>query len=66
MSLKGYIHSGDLGYLSKDNLLFITGRLKELIITAGGENISPVLIGLKFNFSILENNLKLHLSDFLN
>ena len=41
---EGYLHSGDLGRLDKDNVLFITGRAKELIITAGGQNIPPVLI----------------------
>lgn len=32
----GYMHSGDMGKINKDNVLFITGRVKELIITAGG------------------------------
>lgn len=41
---KGFMHSGDMGKINKDNVLFITGRVKELIITAGGENIPPVLI----------------------
>uniref|UniRef100_A0A3P9A324 long-chain-fatty-acid--CoA ligase n=2 Tax=Esox lucius TaxID=8010 RepID=A0A3P9A324_ESOLU len=41
---EGWLHSGDLGKLDKDNFLFITGRIKELIITAGGENIPPVPI----------------------
>lgn len=41
---QGYLHSGDLGRITKDGILFITGRVKELIITAGGENIPPILI----------------------
>lgn len=33
---EGFLHSGDLGRITKDGILFITGRVKELIITAGG------------------------------
>ncbi|XP_047528028.1 long-chain-fatty-acid--CoA ligase ACSBG2-like isoform X2 [Vanessa atalanta] len=41
---EGWLHSGDVGRLDSNNLLYITGRIKELLITAGGENIAPVLI----------------------
>ena len=40
----GWIRSGDMGYMDADNNLYISGRLKELIITAGGENIPPAHI----------------------
>ncbi|KAH8410205.1 hypothetical protein KR009_008322 [Drosophila setifemur] len=40
----GWLYSGDLGYIDPRGNLVISGRLKELIITAGGENIPPVHI----------------------
>lgn len=40
----GWLHSGDMGCLGANGMLKITGRYKELIIGAGGENIAPVPI----------------------
>ena len=44
----GFLKTGDKGRLHPDGFLIITGRIKELIITAGGENIAPVGIEDKF------------------
>jgi long-chain-fatty-acid--CoA ligase ACSBG len=40
----GFLHSGDLGKINENGNLLITGRIKELIITAGGENVAPLPI----------------------
>ncbi len=37
----GWYHSGDLGYIDKDNFLFVMGRMKNLIVTGNGKNIYP-------------------------
>jgi len=43
---EGYFHTGDKGIIDKDGTLIITGRIKDLVITSGGENVDPSPIEL--------------------
>lgn len=44
--INGYLHTGDIGYIDKDGYVFITDRKKDIIITSGGENVSPTNLEL--------------------
>ena len=51
----GWLHTGDLGDISEDGFISITGRKKDLIITAGGKNVSPGLLEASVMTSLVVN-----------
>ena len=53
----GWLHSGDKGQRDVDGMLKITGRYKELIIGAGGENVAPVSVQHSRTIQVMKEQL---------
>jgi long-chain acyl-CoA synthetase len=47
----GWLHTGDVGEIDEEGFVRITGRMKEILVTAGGKNVAP---------SVLEDRVRAH------
>ncbi len=59
----GWLKTGDIGYLTEDRQLFVTGRVKNLIILSNGENVSPEGIEKKYQASPLVSEVLVYAED---
>jgi long-chain acyl-CoA synthetase len=48
---EGWLHTGDVGFIDQDGFIKITDRMKDIIITAGGKNVTPSEIENQLKFS---------------
>lgn len=57
---EGWLHTGDLATIDEDGYIFIVGRKKDIIITAGGKNITPANIEAELKLHPLVSQVVMH------